>query len=458
MPAGINVVILAAGQGKRMRSRLPKVLHALAGRPLIAHVVATARALKPARICVVYGHGGEQVPQAMTAPDLRFVRQQPQLGTGHALAQAQPELLASAGLTLVLYGDVPLIGEETLAAMIAGGGDRLTLLTAELGDPTGYGRILRNKRGSITSIVEEKDASAEQRRIREINTGIMALPTSRLQDWTSKLSNRNAQREYYLTDVVPLALADKVPVASVKARAEWEILGVNSKEQLARLERIYQGETAARLMDEGVALADPARLDVRGELACGTDVRIDVNCVFEGEVSLGDRVEIGAHCVVRNSQIGPDTRIEPFTYIDAARIGANCRIGPYARLRPGARLAQEVHIGNFVEVKESDVGARSKANHLSYIGDTTVGRDVNIGAGTITCNYDGAAKHRTVIEDDVFIGSDTQLVAPVTVRRGATIGAGSTITREAPAEQLTLSRVKQHSLPWRRPQKKKPAA
>jgi bifunctional UDP-N-acetylglucosamine pyrophosphorylase / glucosamine-1-phosphate N-acetyltransferase len=455
MPAGLNVVILAAGQGKRMRSRLPKVLHALAGRPLLAHVIGIARALKPARICVVYGHGGEQVPQAMAAPDLVFVRQQPQLGTGHALAQAQPQLLTGAGLTLVLYGDVPLIGEETLAAMIAGGGDRLTLLTAELDDPAGYGRILRNKRGSITAIVEEKDASAEQRKVREVNTGIMALPTARLRDWTSKLSNRNAQREYYLTDVVPLALADKVSVASVKARAEWEILGVNSKEQLAQLERVHQRETAARLMDEGVTLADPTRLDVRGQLACGADVRIDVNCVFEGEVRLGDRVEIGAHCVVRNAEVGPDTRIEPFTYIDAAKIGAHCRIGPYARLRPGASLAEEVHIGNFVEVKEAQIGARSKANHLAYIGDATVGRDVNVGAGTITCNYDGANKHRTVIEDDVFIGSDTQLVAPVTVRRGATIGAGSTVTREAPADMLTLSRVKQQSLRWKRPQKKK---
>jgi bifunctional UDP-N-acetylglucosamine pyrophosphorylase/glucosamine-1-phosphate N-acetyltransferase len=437
-----------------MRSRVPKVLHALAGRPLIAHVIARARALKPARICVVYGHGGEQVPQAFPADDLTFVRQQPQLGTGHALAQAQPHLLASAGLTLVLYGDVPLIGEETLAAMIAGGGDRLTLLTAELDDPTGYGRIIRNRRGSITSIVEEKDASAEQRKIREINTGIMALPTSRLKEWTAKLSNSNAQREYYLTDVVPLALADGLAVASVKARAVWEILGVNSKQQLAHLERIHQRETATRLMDAGVTLADPLRLDVRGSLACGADVRIDVNCVFEGDVKLGDRVEIGAHCVVKDAEIGAGTRVEPFTYVDGAKIGANCRIGPYARLRPGARLAQEVHIGNFVEVKEADIGARSKANHLSYIGDATVGRDVNVGAGTITCNYDGAAKHQTVIEDDVFIGSDTQLVAPVIVRRGATIGAGSTITREAPADQLTLSRVKQHSLRWKRPRKK----
>ncbi len=450
------MVILAAGQGKRMHSRLPKVLHALAGRPLLAHVVATARALKPARICIVYGHGGEQVPQAMAADDLTFVRQQPQLGTGHALAQAQPHLLASAGLTLVLYGDVPLIGEETLAAMIAGGGDRLTLLTAELDDPTGYGRIIRNRRGSITGIVEEKDASAEQRKIREINTGIMALPTSRLKEWTARLSNRNAQREYYLTDIVALAVTGRVAVASVKARAGWEILGVNSKQQLAHLERIYQREQAARLMDAGVTLADPMRIDVRGTLSCGADVRIDVNCLFEGEVRLSDRVEIGANCVVRDAEIGAGTRVEPFTYMEAAKIGANCRIGPFARLRPGARLAQEVHIGNFVEVKQSDIGARSKANHLSYIGDATVGRDVNVGAGTIVCNYDGAAKHQTVIEDDVFIGSDTQLVAPVTVRRGATIGAGSTITREAPADALTLSRVKQHTISgWKRPLKKK---
>jgi bifunctional UDP-N-acetylglucosamine pyrophosphorylase/glucosamine-1-phosphate N-acetyltransferase len=455
MTAGLNVVVLAAGQGKRMHSRLPKVLHSLGGRPLLAHVVETARALKPARICVVYGHGGEQVPQALKADDLIFIKQQPQLGTGHALAQAQPHL-ASAGLTLVLYGDVPLIGEETLAAMIAGGGDRLTLLTADLDDPAGYGRIVRNRRGSITAIVEEKDASAEQRKIREINSGIMALPGARLQEWLPKLTNRNAQREYYLTDVVPLALADRLAVASVKARASWEILGVNSKQQLAQLERTYQWQHATRLMDAGVTLADPMRLDVRGSLTCGADVRIDVNCVFEGNVRLADRVEIGAHCVVRDAEIGPGTRIEPFTYIDAARIGANCRVGPYARIRPGTRLAEEVHVGNFVEVKEADIGARSKANHLSYIGDTTVGRDVNIGAGTITCNYDGASKHRTVIEDDVFIGSDTQLVAPVTVRRGATIGAGSTITREAPAGELTMSRAKQETIAgWKRPTKKK---
>lgn len=455
MPAGLNVVILAAGQGKRMRSRLPKVLHPLAGRPLIAHAIATARALKPTRICVVYGHGGEQVPQAIAAEDLVFVKQQPQLGTGHAVAQALPSL-EGGGLTLVLYGDVPLIGEETLAAMIARGGDRLTLLTAELDDPSGYGRIVRNRRGSITAIVEEKDASAEQRKLREINSGIMALPTDRLQNWMPRLSNRNAQSEYYLTDVVPLALADRVAVANVKARAEWEILGVNSKQQLAQLERVYQRASASRLMDAGVTLADPARIDVRGSLACGADVRIDVNCVFEGDVRLGDHVQIGAHCVIRNADVGAHTRVEPFTHIDSARLGAHCRVGPYARLRPGARLDEEVHIGNFVEVKEAHIGVRSKANHLAYVGDATVGRDVNIGAGTITCNYDGANKHRTIIEDDVQIGSDVQLVAPVTIGRGATIGAGTTVWKPAPPGELTVNEKTQVTKPgWKRPSKKK---
>jgi bifunctional UDP-N-acetylglucosamine pyrophosphorylase/glucosamine-1-phosphate N-acetyltransferase len=455
MPAGLNVVILAAGQGKRMRSRLPKVLHPLAGRPLIEHVVGTARALKPARICVVYGHGGDQVPQAVAGNDIAWVRQQPQLGTGHALAQALPQLGPGA-LTLVLYGDVPLVGEETLAAMIAGGGDRLTILTAELDEPAGYGRIVRNRRGSITSIVEEKDASAAQRKIGEINSGIMTLPTTRLKDWISRLNNHNAQREYYLTGVVPLALEDKIALASVKAVDRWEILGVNSKEQLAQLERIYQRRLATRLMDAGVTLADPQRLDVRGSLACGADVRIDVNCVFEGEVKLADGVQVGAHCVIRNTEIGAGTRIEPFCHIDAARIGADCRVGPYARLRPGARLKEEVHIGNFVEVKESDIGARSKANHLAYVGDTTVGRDVNIGAGTITCNYDGANKHRTVIEDEVHIGSDVQLVAPVTIGKGATVGAGTTVWKNAAPGELTVNEKTQVTKAgWKRPQKKK---
>jgi bifunctional UDP-N-acetylglucosamine pyrophosphorylase / glucosamine-1-phosphate N-acetyltransferase len=455
MAAGLNVVILAAGQGKRMHSRLPKVLHPLGGRPLITHVIDAARALKPARICVVYGHGGEQVPQALKADDLAFVRQQPQLGTGHALAQAQKHL-SPGERTLVLYGDVPLVGEETLAAMIAAGGDRLTLLTAELDDPAGYGRIVRNRRGTITGIVEEKDASAAQRAIREINSGIMALPTARLPEWLAKLGNSNAQREYYLTDVVPLALADRVAVATVRARASWEILGVNSKQQLAQLERLFQWRQATQLMESGVTLADPMRLDVRGKLVCGADVHIDINCVFEGDVQLGEGVAIGAHCVLKDVEIGRGTRIEPFTYVDSAKIGANCRVGPYARIRPGTRLAEDVHIGNFVEVKAAEIGARSKANHLAYIGDSSVGRDVNIGAGTITCNYDGANKHRTVIEDDVQIGSDVQLVAPVTIAKGGTIGAGTTVWKDTAPGGLVINEKTQQQRPdWKRPQKKK---
>ena len=455
MAAGLNVVILAAGQGKRMHSRLPKVLHPLGGRPLIAHVVEVARGLKPARICVVYGHGGEQVPEAIKAADLAFVKQQPQLGTGHALAQAQKHLSAGER-TLVLYGDVPLVGEETLAAMIAAGGDRLTLLTAELDDPAGYGRIVRNRRGTITAIVEEKDASAAQRAIREINSGIMALPTARLPEWLARLGNSNAQREYYLTDIVPLALADRVAVATVRAQAGWEILGVNSKQQLAQLERIYQWRNATRLMEAGVTLADPMRLDVRGSLVCGADVHIDVNCVFEGEVKLAEKVSIGANCVLKDLEVGPGTRIEAFTFIDQARIGANCRVGPFARIRPGTRLGEEVHIGNFVELKASEVAARSKANHLAYIGDTSVGRDVNVGAGTIVCNYDGANKHRTVIEDDVHIGSDVQLVAPITIAKGVTIGAGTTVWKDTPAGGLvTNEKVQRHRPDWTRPRKKK---
>ena len=450
----LNVVILAAGQGKRMRSSLPKVLHRLAGRPLIEHVIATARALKPRRICVVYGHGGEQVPQAVKAPDLAFVRQRPQLGTGHALAQALPRLGAS-GITLVLYGDVPLIEVETLRSMLAGAGERLTVLTTELDDPAGYGRIVRNRRGAITAIVEEKDASAAQRRVREINTGIMALPAARLGGWLSRLDNRNAQREYYLTDVVRLALADRVEVATVKAQAASEALGVNSTAQLAQLERICQQRYAGRLLEQGVTLADPTRLDVRGDLACGAGVTIDVNCVFEGRIKLADRVAIGANCVLKNTEVGPGTRIEPFTLIDEAKIGGNCRVGPYARIRPGTRLARDVHIGNFVEVKASEIAAHSKANHLSYIGDSSVGRNVNIGAGTITCNYDGAQKHRTVIEDDVHIGSDVQLVAPVTVARGATVGAGTTVWKDTPPGGLVINaKTQEHRRGWKRPQKK----
>jgi bifunctional UDP-N-acetylglucosamine pyrophosphorylase/glucosamine-1-phosphate N-acetyltransferase len=448
----MNVVILAAGHGKRMVSGLPKVLHPLAGRPLIAHVIDTARALKPKRICVVYGHGGQQVPRAVNSPEIEFVKQAPQLGTGHALQQALPHLGKSAR-TLVLYGDVPLIRSETLRSMVNGSGG-ITVLTADLDDPTGYGRVVRDRKGRVQGIVEERDASAAQRRIREVNTGIMALPTPRLAGWLSKLKNHNAQGEYYLTDVVSFALADRIAVEGVAVRDAWEALGVNSRAQLARLERIYQSRYADRLLDQGVTLADPMRLDVRGELECGDDVRIDVNCVFEGKVRLGNHVEIGASCVLKNADIGAGARIEPFTFIDDAVIGARCRVGPYARIRPGTRLAEEVHIGNFVEVKASEIAAHSKANHLAYIGDSTVGRRVNIGAGTITCNYDGANKHRTVIEDDVHIGSDVQLVAPVTVGKGATIGAGATITKDAPPGALTFTRKEQVTRPgWKRPKK-----
>ncbi len=450
----MNVVILAAGQGKRMHSDLPKVLHRLAGRTLLQHVLASARALGSKRIVIVYGHGGEQVRESIGDDDLVWVQQTPQLGTGHALGQALPALDASAK-TLVLYGDVPLTRRATLEKLMEAAGDGVGLLTVELANPTGYGRIIR--RGvEVVRIVEEKDATTTERAIREVNTGLMVLPTSRLAGWLGRLRDDNAQQEYYLTDAIALAVADGVPVHAVQPADVWETLGVNSKAELAALERVVQHETAARLLDEGVTLADPQRLDVRGELACGRDVAIDVNCIFEGRVELGDNVRIGAHCVLRDVRVAADTRVEPFCHIVDAEIGRNCRIGPYARIRPAARLAEDVHIGNFVEVKASDIGAGSKANHLAYIGDSSVGRNVNVGAGTITCNYDGANKHRTVIEDDVFIGSDTQLVAPVRVGRGATLGAGTTLVKDAPEGELTVSRAKQVTVRgWKRPVKKK---
>jgi bifunctional UDP-N-acetylglucosamine pyrophosphorylase/glucosamine-1-phosphate N-acetyltransferase len=450
----VNVVILAAGQGKRMHSDRPKVLHPLAGRPLLAHVLDTARSLAPSRVCVVYGHGGEQVREATGDDSIAWVRQEPQLGTGHALQQALPMLGADAQ-TLVLYGDVPLTRADTLRAMAAAAGDGVALLTVTLDDPTGYGRIVRDG-GAVKRIVEEKDATAAQRALREVNTGIMVLPTRHLARWLASLRDDNAQREYYLTDVIAAAVGEGVPVRAVQPTSAWETLGVNSKAQLAELERVYRQDVAGRLLAAGVTLADPARIDVRGKLECGHDVAIDVNCVFEGDVVLGDRVSLGANCVLRNVRVDADTRIEPFCHLEEADIGRNCRIGPYARLRPGAQLAEDVHIGNFVEVKASTIGAGSKANHLAYIGDTEVGRNVNVGAGTITCNYDGANKHRTVIEDDVFIGSDTQLVAPVRVGRGATLGAGTTLTEDAPPGELTISRARQMTIPgWKRPVKVK---
>ena len=449
----MNVVILAAGQGKRMRSDLPKVLHQLAGMPLLAHVITAARALKPTRIVVVYGHGGERVREAFAADaDVAWVRQEPQLGTGHAVMQAVP-LLDDTAPTLVLYGDVPLIRPVTLQRLIGAAGEGVGLLTVELDDPDGYGRIVRS-RGKVTRIVEHKDATDKQLEIREINTGIMVLPTARLKAWLTALKNNNAQKEYYLTDVIAAAVKSRVAVGTAGSDIDWETTGVNSKAQLAELERIYQFEVADMLMEKGVTLSDPSRIDVRGRLTFGRDVAIDINCVFEGDVTLGDGVTIGPQCVLKNVRVAAGTRIEAFCHFEDAVIGANCRLGPYARIRPGSKLAEGVHIGNFTEVKNSDIGAGSKANHLSYIGDSTVGRNVNVGAGTITCNYDGANKHRTVIEDDVFIGSDTQLVAPVRVGRGATLGAGTTLTRDAPPDQLTLSRAKQVSIPgWKRPVK-----
>jgi bifunctional UDP-N-acetylglucosamine pyrophosphorylase/glucosamine-1-phosphate N-acetyltransferase len=449
----LNVVILAAGMGKRMRSALPKVLHELAGKPLLGHVIDAARALHPTRICVVYGHGGDVVPQRYAADDIRFARQEPQLGTGHAVQQAVPEIDPDAR-TLVLYGDVPLTRVETLRAMLDEKPNRLTVLTVDLPDPKGYGRIVRDAQGRIRGIVEEKDANARQKKIREVNTGIMVFPPKKLAGWLSKLRNDNAQGEYYLTDCIALAIRDRVPVASANPGAAWETLGVNSKAQLAELERIHQREVAYALLEQGVMLADPARIDVRGLLSCGSDVRIDVNCVFEGSVVLGNGVSIGPNCVLKDVTIKADTRIEPFCHMEGADIGFGCRIGPYARLRPGATLAEDVHIGNFVEVKASDIGAHSKANHLSYVGDSTVGRNVNIGAGTITCNYDGANKHRTVIEDEVHIGSDVQLVAPVTVSRGTTVGAGTTVWKSTPPGGLVLNpKQQQHRPAWDRPVK-----
>jgi len=449
----LNIVVLAAGKGTRMYSDIPKVLHKLAGKPMVQHVLDCAQQLKPEQICVVYGHGGEAVPKALASSDSIFVIQEPQLGTGHAVQQAMP-LLGDDSQTLILYGDVPLIQHSTLHQMRKNE-DGLTILTVFLSDPKGYGRIVRDDQGDVVSIVEEKDATAEQREICEVNTGIMLAPTPQLKSWLSKLGNNNSQGEYYLTDIVGMAVADGLVVHTVQPSDEWEIHGINSKTQLAVLERTWQQVEAATLMAKGVTLADPARIDIRGSMDCGRDVEIDVGCIFEGSITLGNNVVIGAYCVIRNSTIAEGTQIAPYSHIDDSEVGAGCRIGPYARLRPGSKLHDDVHIGNFVEIKNSEIQQSSKANHLSYIGDTTIGRRVNIGAGTITCNYDGANKHRTIIGDDVFIGSDTQLVAPVIVASGSTIGAGSTITRNTPEGELTLSRAKQVSINgWQRPVKK----
>ena len=467
----MNIVILAAGQGKRMKSALPKVLQTLAGKPLLHHVLDTALALqgKSSKTgpVVVVGHGATDVKEFLSnaaQEDARFSKvstalQAQQKGTGHALLQALPKLDAQEP-TLVLYGDVPLTSQKTLSKLakladgVRGKDCALALLTQDLSDPTGYGRIVRDTDGSVKEIVEEKDASTAQKAIKEINTGIMVLPTNSLKKWLKALRASNAQGEYYLTDVIAMAVKDGVPIRTAQADNEYETIGVNSREQLASLERLHQLNIANQLMDAGVSLADPKRIDVRGTLECGPDVFIDVGCVFEGCVTLASGSKIGPYCIIRNSTIGKDVTVHAFSHIDGARVGNQSLIGPYARLRPGAELSNDVHIGNFVEVKNSKIAANSKANHLAYVGDSIVGTRVNIGAGTITCNYDGVNKHQTIIEDDVFIGSDTQLVAPVRVGRGATLGAGTTLTKDAPANQLTVSRAKQISLQWQRPVKK----
>jgi bifunctional UDP-N-acetylglucosamine pyrophosphorylase / glucosamine-1-phosphate N-acetyltransferase len=467
----MNIVILAAGQGKRMKSALPKVLQTLAGKPLLWHVLNTAlelqgKASKQGPIVVV-GHGAADVKEFLanvSTLDPAFgkvstVLQAEQKGTGHALLQALSKLDVQEP-TLVLYGDVPLTSKKTLSKLAkladgARGKDcALALLTQNLSNPTGYGRIVRNAEGSVQEIVEEKDTTLTQKAIKEINTGIMVLPTNALKNWLKALRSSNAQGEYYLTDVIAMAVKDGVPIRTTQADNEFETMGINSRNQLAALERVHQYNIANQLMDAGVSLADPVRIDVRGTLDCGTDVFIDVGCVFEGDVTVAVGTKIGPYCIIRNSMIGKGVLIQAYSHLDGAKVGNQSIIGPYARLRPGADLANDVHIGNFVEVKNSKIAANSKANHLAYVGDAIVGSRVNIGAGTITCNYDGVNKHQTIIEDDVFIGSDTQLVAPVRIGRGATLGAGTTLTKDAPANQLTVSRAKQISLQWQRPVKK----
>jgi bifunctional UDP-N-acetylglucosamine pyrophosphorylase / glucosamine-1-phosphate N-acetyltransferase len=450
---GLAVVILAAGQGKRMKSDLPKVLQPLAGRPLLAHVLATAARLAASSISVVYGHGGESVRAAFPDPTLRWVEQAEQKGTGHALSMAMPGI-DDADRVLVLFGDVPLIRSETLSELLAAGADSLALLSVELEDPAGYGRVLRDKAGNVYRIVEDKDANHKERGVREANTGFVTAGAASLRRWLAQLRNDNAQGEYYLTDVVALAVREGVKVEAIKAGSSEEVLGVNDKAQLAALETICRRARAAELMAAGVALTDPERFDLRGELIVGRDVVIEPNVLIEGRVTLGDGVRVGPGVLIKDSEIGAGTELLAYTLLDGARVGPRCRVGPYARLRPGAELAADVHVGNFVEVKSAALGEGAKANHLSYIGDAEIGAGVNVGAGTITCNFDGQNKWKTVVGPGAFIGSGTMLVAPVAIGANATIGAGSTVTRHAPEDALTVERAEQKSVAgWRRPAK-----
>ncbi|MDH5544480.1 MAG: bifunctional UDP-N-acetylglucosamine diphosphorylase/glucosamine-1-phosphate N-acetyltransferase GlmU [Gammaproteobacteria bacterium] len=453
----LYVVILAAGKGTRMRSSIPKVLHPLANKPLLLHVIEKAQSMRPQKTIVVYGHGGETVKEHLAATGVEWVEQVTQLGTGHAVMQAM-HLIPDNARVMILYGDVPLTRTETLQALLncdKSHNDSIALLTATLDDPTGYGRIIRDHEFNVTHIVEQKDANESELEVNEVNTGILVASSHCLRHWLDNISNDNAQAEYYLTDIIAMAVSEEFGVATVSAETVWEILGVNDKKQLAELERHLQLTIAKSLLKEGVTLRDPARIDVRGTLTVSRDCEIDINCLFEGDVVLEEGVRIGANCHLKDVTVGRSTIIHPFSSVDSSTIAEECEIGPYARIRPDTTLASKVKIGNFVETKKATIGENSKVNHLSYIGDTVIGKRVNIGAGTITCNYDGANKHQTMIGDDVFVGSDTQLVAPVTIGNGATIGAGSTITKDAPVDELTLSRSKQISVPsWKRPVKK----
>lgn len=453
----LNIIILAAGKGTRMHSTTPKVLHSIGGQSILQHVLDCANKLNPTKIIVVYGFGGEVVKSSIEQENIIWVEQIEQKGTGHAVQQAIP-YLDKNDQSLIMLGDVPLVHEAECRALVDESEQALAIMTLIKEDPTGYGRMVRepqSSEGKITAIIEHKDASASQKNINEVNTGIMAMPNTYLTKWLDKLDNNNAQGEYYLTDIVKYAVEDAINVSAVITKDEFAVTGINSKKDLQIIERAFQERNANQLLIDGVTLKDKSRIDIRGQLTCGQDVIIDVNCLFEGKVTIGDNVTIGPNCVIKNAMIAAGATIAAFTHIDDASVGEDSKVGPFARLRPGANLARNTHIGNFVEIKNAQVGVGSKVNHLSYIGDSVIGQSVNIGAGTITCNYDGQNKFKTIIEDDAFIGSDTQLVAPVTIGKGATIAAGSTITKDAPADQLTFCRAKiQKSIPgWKRPVK-----